>query len=92
MSFSRPISQHVPTLTRAFSSTSSCSTAKFSPLHKTTLARAERQAKGLGKAGGVKSDNRMTLEEAAKVLAVSLPAPVVSAAGLLSPSARQADP
>ena len=74
MSFARAptLVQQLPTLARGFASTSAACSSKFSPLHKTTLARAERQAKGLG-TKGKKTDNntRMTLDEAAKVLQVS---------------------
>ncbi|GAA5838871.1 hypothetical protein JCM5353_001058 [Sporobolomyces roseus] len=55
--------------TRAFSSSASCSSPKFSPLHKTSIARAERAARGQGKAGQRgKEKQSMTLEEAHKVL------------------------
>ncbi|GAA6014863.1 hypothetical protein JCM10207_002205 [Rhodosporidiobolus poonsookiae] len=58
-----------PCATRAFSSTPSASTSKLSPLHKTSIARRERAAKGLGKGGRKGSDKQtMTLDEAAKVL------------------------
>ena len=63
---------------RAFSSTASSSSPKFSPLHKTSIARAERAARGQGKGGARgKEKQSMTLEEAHKVLQVSsnLPSP-----------------
>ncbi|GAA5863159.1 hypothetical protein JCM1840_002490 [Sporobolomyces johnsonii] len=58
-----------PAAARPFSSSASASTSKLSPLHKTSIARAERAAKGFGK-GAKKNQGTqsMTLEEAAKVL------------------------
>jgi len=57
--------------TRTFSTSASCSSPKFSPLHKTSIARAERAARGQGKAGQRgKEKQSMTLEEAHKVLQV----------------------
>lgn len=74
MSFARSpsLTQQLPCLARGFASTSAASASKLSPLHKTTLARQERAAKGLG-TKGKKTDGatRMTLDQAAKVLQVS---------------------
>ncbi|KAI5479804.1 hypothetical protein MNV49_002616 [Pseudohyphozyma bogoriensis] len=54
---------------RAFSSSTLASTSKLSPLHKTTLKRAERAAKGLGKDAKSKSQSsKVSLVEAAKLL------------------------
>lgn len=60
---------------RAFSSSTAASTSKLSPLNKTVLARAKRDAKGDGKGKAKKSKEQdmMTLEEAARVLKVSSP-------------------
>lgn len=74
MSFARPtlLAQQLPALARGFASTSAPAAAKFSPLHKTTLARADRAAKGLGSKGNkTENSQRMSLDEAAKVLQVS---------------------
>ncbi|CEQ40613.1 SPOSA6832_02248, partial [Sporobolomyces salmonicolor] len=61
--------------TRAFSSSACASTSKLSPLHKTSIARAERAARGIGKGAKKGSDKQlMTLEEAAKVLQAWSPA------------------
>ncbi|GAA5970698.1 hypothetical protein JCM11641_007403 [Rhodosporidiobolus odoratus] len=54
---------------RCFSSSAVASSSKLSPLHKTSIARRERAAKGLGKGGKRTSDKQtLSLQEAAKVL------------------------
>jgi hypothetical protein len=68
--------QHLPlpsTASRSFSSSPAASTSKLSPLHKVTLARAERAAKGIGKGKKVKTNEVVTLEEAGRILAVRSP-------------------
>lgn len=75
MSF-RTICNHASTattavLTKSFSSSASASTSKLSPLNKTTLLRAERLAKGLGKGKKAQEKDSMTIEEAARTLQVS---------------------
>lgn len=57
-----------PSALRSFSSSAPAS-SKLSPLHKTTLDRAKRAARGTTGQKG-KGKERMTLEEAAKVLQV----------------------